>query len=668
MIHGIFSVTRDGPPKANRTTYEWRNKSPFSPEKKIMAQVTLHGITLSFGGPPLLDSVDLQIEAGERLCLVGRNGEGKSTLMQVISGELQPDGGEITLQQGLRISRLEQEVPPATAASVFDVVASGLGPLMSLVADYHRLGLELATNGDDRTMAEFERVQHAMESANGWLAQQRVETVLSRLQLPPDTPFANLSGGFKRRALLGKALVADPDLLLLDEPTNHLDIESIRWLEEFLLDFDGALLFVTHDRTLLRALATRIIELDRGRLTSWPGDYATFLRRKQEAQEVELTQQNRFDKKLAQEEIWIRKGIKARRTRNEGRVRELQELRRQRSARRHQPGTVRMATQEMEKSGKLVIDAHGVSYSYQHRPIINGLTTTILRGDRVGIIGPNGVGKTTLLRILLGQLPPDQGTIRLGTRLEIAYFDQHRAQLDEERSVQDNVADGNDQVTVNGRPRHIIGYLQDFLFAPDRARSPVKILSGGERNRLLLAKLFTKPSNLLILDEPTNDLDIETLELLEELLLEYSGTILLVSHDRTFLNNVVTSTLVFEGDGRIAEYAGDYDDWQAQRPTPAATTGLPKKPAPTPRKDKPQADKSKRKLSYKEAKELETLPENIEAMEREQDQLHATLADPEFHRRNDVEAVNAAGNRLAALEKELAAAYARWEELEDAGR
>ncbi|MDH5298620.1 MAG: ATP-binding cassette domain-containing protein [Desulfobulbaceae bacterium] len=628
-----------------------------------MAQVTMHGVTMSYGGLPLFNNIDLQIEAGERLCLVGRNGEGKSTLMKVISGELQPDHGELAFQQGLRISRLEQEVVQGIEAPIFDVVAGGLGPLVELVADYHRLVRELADNGDDRTMAEFERVQHAMEAAGGWQAQQRVETVFSRLQLPAaDTPFSALSGGFKRRALLGRALVAQPDLLLLDEPTNHLDIESIRWLEEFLLSFTGSVLFVTHDRMLLRRLATRIIELDRGRLFSWPDDYDTYLRRKQEALDAEAGQQARFDKKLAQEEVWIRKGIRARRTRNEGRVTALKELREQRKQRRQQLGTVRMAAQEMEKSGKLVIDAKGVSYGYGDRPVIRELTTTIMRGDRVGIIGPNGAGKTTLLRLLLGQLSPGQGTVRLGTRLEIAYFDQHRARLDEEKSVQDNVSDGNDQVLINGQPRHIISYLQDFLFAPDRARSPVKILSGGERNRLMLAKLFTSPSNLLILDEPTNDLDVETLELLEELLLDYPGTILLVSHDRAFLNNVVTSTLVFEEGGRIGEYAGGYDDWLSQRPTPTAATI--KKGAETPKKNKPTPTEGKRKLNFRETRELEELPARIEALEKEQEGLLAAMADPDFYKQEGGAAITAANARLAVLAEELAEAFARWEKLE----
>ncbi len=629
-----------------------------------MALLTLHSITTSFGGLPILDKVDLQIEPGERLCLVGRNGEGKSTLMKVLSGEIQPDSGEITSKQNLKISRLEQEVPGDMEATVFEVAASGLGPLVGIVADYHRLVHELAENSNDRIMAEFERVQHAMDAADGWLAQQQVESVLSRLQLPPDTPFSSLSGGYKRRVLLAKALVAEPDLLLLDEPTNHLDIESIHWLEDFLLDFNATLLFVTHDRMLLRHLATRIIELDRGALTSWPGDYDTYLRRKQDALNAEAGQQARFDKKLAQEEIWIRKGIKARRTRNEGRVTALEKMRAERSQRRNRQGSVLMNSQEMEKSGKLVVTSKGVNYAYANKTIINNLTTTVMRGDRVGIIGPNGAGKTTLLQLLLGQLSPDSGTVRLGTNLQIAYFDQLRAQLDEEKSVQDNVGEGNDQVVINGRQRHIIGYLQDFLFAPDRARSPVKILSGGERNRLLLAKLFTKPSNLLILDEPTNDLDVETLELLEELLLDYPGTIMLVSHDRAFLNNVVTSTMVFEEDGKIADYAGGYDDWLAQRPQSPSSKAVKTTTKLASQQTQPPAKAEKRKLTYKESQELAKLPARIEMLEQEQEKLNTSMADPAFFRDNDANTIAAATTRLASLEEELHNTFSRWEELE----
>ncbi|MDH4100240.1 MAG: ATP-binding cassette domain-containing protein, partial [Nitrospirota bacterium] len=501
-----------------------------------MALLALQGISVSFGGPSLLEGADLQIEKGERICLVGRNGTGKSTLMRLIAGEITHDAGEIIRPQGVRITMLEQEVPQGLSGTVFNVVAGGLKG-SELLAAYHRVSVQLAVDGSSALMEELERIHHALEAAGGWDSQQQVETVLTHLDLPADEDFSTLSGGMKRRVLLARALVSQPDLLLLDEPTNHLDISSIGWLEEFLLGFGGALLFITHDRMLLQRLATRIVELDRGRLTSWPGNYATYLERRQAALEAEANQQAQFDKKLAKEEAWIRQGIKARRTRNEGRVRALKTLREERRQRREVTGHVRMQIQEAERGGRLVIEAEGVSYRYDEQPVIADLSTTIIRGDRIGIIGPNGSGKTTLLRLLLGDLEPQTGSIRHGTRMEVAYFDQLRAQLDDEKSVLDNVAEGTDYVTIGGNQRHVIGYLQDFLFSPERARTPVKVLSGGERNRLLLARLFTKPSNVLVLDEPTNDLDAETLELLEELLMDYQGTLLVVSHDRAFLNN-----------------------------------------------------------------------------------------------------------------------------------
>jgi ATP-binding cassette subfamily F protein uup len=488
-----------------------------------------------------------------------------------------------------------------------------------------------------------------------------VDTVLSRLSLPADQEFTSLSGGLKRRVLLARALVSEPDLLLLDEPTNHLDIEAINWLEEFLLGFSATLLFVTHDRMLLQKIATRIVELDRGKLTSWPGNFATYLQRKQDALEAEASQSHKFDKKLAQEETWIRQGIKARRTRNEGRVRALVALRNERSERRTQSGKARIQMQDAERSGKLVASVKNVSFYYDNVPIIKNLSTTIMRGDKVGIIGPNGVGKSTLLKLLLGQLAPTEGAISLGTRIETCYFDQNREQLDPDKTVADNVTDGGDTVMVGGQPRHIIGYLQDFLFAPDRTRSPVRVLSGGEKNRLLLAKLFTQPFNVLVMDEPTNDLDVETLELLEELLLNYEGTLLLVSHDRAFLNNVVTSTLVFAGNGLIEEYAGGYDDWllqrpQAQAPTPAA------KPEKSSKKEAPQKA-AHRKLSYKEERELEALPKRLEEMEKEKEELHWQLADPTLYQK-DKSAMPRTQKRLAELEQELKKAYGRWEALE----
>ena len=628
-----------------------------------MALLRMRDISLGFGGPPLLDQAPLQIEAGERLCLVGRNGAGKSTLMKLIAGELQPDSGTIERAQNLRITRLTQEVPQGLHGSIYDVVAGGLGKLGDLLHRYHELILKLAEGSDERLLTELEQVQHDLEAANGWQLQQQVETVLSRLQLDANLAFDELSGGLKRRVLLARALVIQPDLLLLDEPTNHLDIDSIQWLEEFLLGFSGALLFVTHDRMFLQHLATRILDLERGRLTSWPGDYATYLERKQAALDAEEKLNAEFDKKLAQEEAWIRQGIKARRTRNEGRVRALKALREEHRARRSRLGNAHMQAQEAERSGKLVAEADNISYRYGDQWIVRDFSTSIQRGDRIGIIGPNGAGKTTLLRLLLGQLEPDSGRLHLGTKLEIAYFDQLRSQLDGEKSVIDNLAGGREKITVNGSERHIISYLQDFLFAPDRARTPVKALSGGERNRLLLARLFANPSNLLVLDEPTNDLDVETLDLLEELLLDYQGTLLLVSHDRAFLDNVVTSSLVFEGDARVREYVGGYSDWLRQRqpaktPAPVARPATSAPPAAPATADKP------RKRSYKEQRELDSLPQLIEALETERETLHARMADPAFYQQAPT-AISAVQDRLTGLETELEQVYARWEALEE---
>ena len=626
-----------------------------------MALVNLQDVNVSFGGPLLLEGVAFSIDRGERVCLVGRNGAGKSTIMRLIAGEVKSDGGKIVYQQGVRITLLTQEVPHALVGSVFDVVSSAFGEQGQLLAAYHHVSSKLAHDHSEKLMAELEDVQHRFESAGGWQMQQRVEEILTRLQLPEDAEFSELSGGLKRRVLLAKALAGQPDLLLLDEPTNHLDIDSISWLEEFLFSFGGTLLFVTHDRALLQKLATRIVDLDRGRLTSWPGSYQTYLELKQAALDAEVVENAKFDKKLATEEVWIRQGVKARRTRNEGRVRALKELRRTRSQRREVTGAARMQMQEAERTGKLVIEAQNVSYGYNDRPVIRDFSTTIIRGDKVGIIGPNGSGKTTLLKILLGELKPQKGMMRLGTNLEVAYLDQHRAQLDDEKTVQDNIANGSDHVTINGNRRHVIGYLQDFLFAPARARSPVKVLSGGERNRLLLAKLFTKPSNVLVLDEPTNDLDIETLDLLEELLMDYPGTVLLVSHDRAFINNVVTSTLVLEGNGKVNEYVGGYDDWlrQSRRKIEASVVPVKideKKAAPSPQREK------SRKLTFKEQKELEALPKRIEELETEQQQIIAVMADPAFYRESGKKVIETTA-RLEAVEKELVESYARWESL-----
>jgi ATP-binding cassette subfamily F protein uup len=629
-----------------------------------MALMTLRNVTLAFGGPPLLDGVNLQIEPGERLCLVGRNGTGKSTLMKLLNGELLADSGEVVRDQGLRVARLTQEVPHDIAGAVFDVVAEGLGRAGTLLAEYHHVSQQLAS-GDEKLMSKLERIQQELEALDGWLLNQKVESVISRLNLPAETNFAALSGGLKRRVLLARELVREPDLLLLDEPTNHLDIEAIAWLEEFLLGWNGTLLFITHDRMFLQKLATRIIELDRGQLTSWPGDYETYLKRKEEALEAEAQQNALFDKRLAQEEAWIRQGIKARRTRNEGRVRALKVMRTERGDRRERTGSAKIATQGAERSGKMVIEASGIGFQYAGKPLFRDFSTTIMRGDKIGILGPNGSGKTTLLQVLLGKLAPQQGTVKLGTKLEIAYFDQHRAQLDEEASVLDNVAEGSDRVEINGQSKHIMGYLQDFLFTPERARSPVRSLSGGERNRLLLAKLFTKPSNLLVMDEPTNDLDVETLDLLEELLLDYPGTLLLVSHDRAFINNVVTSTIAFEGEGQLQEYVGGYDDWVRQRQLPSVVERSEKVKTPAVDASKVNAvPEKKAKLSYKDQRELDALPKRIEELEAEVAVLHGRMAEPAFYQQGE-EAMNTIRERLEAVEQELADVYERWESLEE---
>jgi len=625
-----------------------------------MALITLRNVQLGFGGPALLENVGFTIETGERICLLGRNGTGKSTLMKIIAQEIKPEDGEMVVRQGACITRLEQEVPGKFTGSVFEVVADGLGELGGLVRHYHEISAALETGGDVSLLKQLERAQHELEAVNGWQTEQRVETVISRLSLEPDLRFDQLSGGLKRRVMLARALVQEPDLLLLDEPTNHLDIESIDWLEGFLKGYGGTLLFVTHDRVFMQKLATRIIELDRGQLTDWPGDYANFLRRKDEMLNAEEKANERFDKKLAQEEIWIRQGIKARRTRNEGRVRALKQMREERGGRRERESVASMSMQGAERSGKLVVEVENISYAWDGNPVIKGFSTTIQRGDKVGIIGPNGSGKTTLLSLLLGHLQPQEGMVDPGTKLEVAYFDQLRGALDEERSVQDNLADGSDKVEVNGVTKHVISYLQDFLFTPDRVRQPVKSLSGGERNRLLLAKLFSRPFNILVMDEPTNDLDMETLELLEEMLLEFDGTLLLVSHDRSFLNNVVTSTLVFEGDGRIGEYVGGYDDWIRQR----ASVIDQKKPVTKAVDPKLKRQKSKpNKLSYKDQLELDGLPQEIERLDAELESLQEAMADPGFYQQ-DGAVISEQTGRLEQLEKELEHAYVRWELLE----
>jgi ATP-binding cassette subfamily F protein uup len=591
-----------------------------------MALIGLQNIRMAFGGPLLLDGVTMQIEKGERVCLLGRNGEGKSTLLRILAGELDPPAGIISRQKNLRVGYMPQQVPKDAPGTVAGIVAEGLGKIRE----------------------EWER-------------NRLIQKAISQMGLDPNAPFNGLSGGQKRRTLLARALVHDPDLLVLDEPTNHLDIASIQWLENFLLRWPGTLLFVTHDRVFLRKLSTRIVELDRGRLANWDCPYDKYLERKQSLLEAEAQQNAVFDKKLAQEETWLRKGVKARRTRNEGRVRDLMRLRAERSARREVGGSVNMQLQAAERSGMKVITAKNLSYKWGHEPILSDFSVQIMRGDKIGLMGPNGCGKTTLLNLLLGRLEPQEGTVEHGTKLEVAYFDQHRAQLDEDQSVAYNIADGNESVLVNGRPRHIISYLEDFLFAPDRSRTLVRALSGGERNRLLLAKLFAKPSNVLMLDEPTNDLDVETLDLLEDLLVEYTGTLLLVSHDREFINEVVTSTLVFEGEGKVVEYVGGYDDWLKQRPPPEETQRRKKETGI----EAPNSPPSRhRKLSFKERKELELLPQQIEALDKELDELHRRMSGPAYYR-SPPETLSADAERAKQIQEELDQAYARWAEIEE---
>ncbi len=619
--------------------------------------ISFKNVNLNLGNTVLLDQVNFTLEPGERLCLVGRNGTGKSTLMKVLSGEVAIDSGELVRAQGLRITELPQDVPKGVEGSVFEVVADGLGRAGRLVAEYHHLLVHEPDNLD-----KLGKVQSALEALDGWTIDSKVQAMCERLQLPPDTAFAALSGGLKRRCLLARALVAEPDVLLLDEPTNHLDIDSITWLEDFLASWPGTLLFVTHDRAFLRRLATRIIELDRGILRSWPGTYDEYLVRKEEALRIEEQANALFDKKLAQEEVWIRKGIQARRTRDQGRVERLKQLRRDSEARRNLPGEAKLVLQEAEKSGKLVAEAKNIAFARGERTIVKNFSTTILRGDKIGIIGPNGAGKTTLLNLLLGKLEPDSGAVRIGTKLEVAYFDQLRAALDEAKPVFENIGGGKDYVVIDGKQLHVMSYLQNFLFTPDRARSPVKALSGGERSRLLLARLFAEPSNLLVLDEPTNDLDVETLDLLEELLVDYQGTVLMVSHDRAFLNNVVTKTYVYEGGGRIGEYIGGYDDWLRQRKEPTFTAVR-----PDPKRAESAAAKVVTKpasgLSGKEKQELDQLPKKIDKLEAEQQKLSLDVSDPAFYS-GPRDKVVATQKRLAQVDEELAAAYARWEALE----
>jgi ATP-binding cassette subfamily F protein uup len=635
-----------------------------------MSLITLTSVSMAYGHLPLIDRADLRIDPGERIAVIGRNGEGKSTLLRLLHAEMPPDAGAIWRAPGLESARLDQDVPLVSSRPVFDIVADGLGRLGDLVKAYHQAARHVAAAPTAEALAELGRLQHALEERDGWRLEQRVETVVTRLQLPADRPGDALSGGWRRRVMLARALVANPGLLLLDEPTNHLDIDAIDWLESFLADSIGAVVFVTHDRTFLRHLATRIVELDRGRLTSWPGTYDEYLEKKDAALAAEAGARERFDKKMAEEEVWLRQGIKARRTRNEGRVRALMAMRAERAARRDTVGRVRLSIESGGRSGHVVFDADEVSYSYGGPPVIRDFSARVVRGDRIGLIGPNGAGKTTLLKLLTGELQPTGGTIERGTNLQIAYFDQQREQLDPERTVVDSVADGNDTVVVNGRPRHVHGYLRDFLFPPERAQSPIKALSGGERNRLLLARLFTRPANVLIMDEPTNDLDLETLERLEAELTEFDGTVLLVSHDRAFLDNVVTSIFAFEGDGRIVEYVGGYEDWLRQRPAGAAlptgeTAGRGRATQPaTAAARQPPARSRPAKLSYKETRELETLPDRIEQLEADIRSLEQQLSSAEFYQ-DSPGAITAVVARLETAQAELTSAYARWHELDE---
>lgn len=625
-------------------------------------------VSLAYGTTPLLDGVSWQIARGERVCIIGRNGTGKSSMLRLVKGDRASDDGEIWRAPGLKIGELPQELPRADDRTVFDVVAEGLAGVGELLAEYHHLSQNIQNDADlDKLM----HVQQALEAKDGWRLQQLVDSTLSRLQLPADRTLAELSGGWRRRVLLAQALVSEPDLLLLDEPTNHLDIGAIAWLEEALTGFNGAVLFITHDRAFLQNLATRILELDRGHLIDWNGDYASFLVHKEQQLAAEETANALFDKKLAQEEVWIRQGIKARRTRNEGRVRALKELRAERSERRNVQGKATFQVETAEKSGKQVIVAENVTFAHPGgEPLIRDFSMVIQRGDRIGLLGANGTGKTTLLKLLLDELRPSSGSIEFGTKLEVAYFDQLRHQLELEKTVVDNLAEGREFITIDGQNRHVLSYLGDFLFSPQRARTPVKALSGGERARLLLAKLFSKPANLLVLDEPTNDLDVETLELLEEVLLGFQGTVLMVSHDRAFLDNVVTSTLVFQGGGEVREYVGGYQDWLRQGGSPrllgVAESGGEAKESKKPQQAPAVAEvaPAKKKLSYKLQRELEALPGRIDEVEKGIEALQAEISDPAFYQQSaDVTA--AVLSRIEVLQQELDGLLERWAELEE---